>query len=522
MTAPRYDAVVVGGGPNGLAAAIALAGAGRATLLLEAQDEIGGAVKTAQLTLPGFHHDVFSAVYPAGAASPVFAAMDLAAHGLRWVQPEVAMAHVLEDGRAALLCRELDRTVASLDALAPGDGRRWRDQVAPYLRRFDALRDTMLAGFPPVRGAMKLLAGLGVEGALELARLLLASAEALADELFESEGSKAWLFGAALHGDVPVGGAGSAISGLYLNVLGHAVGWPSPEGGAGRLAHALAGKLRSLGGEVRTGAPVTAVHAAGGRVTGVALADGSRVAADVAILDTTPHALVRLAGDALPPAYVRKLVRWRYGTPTVKVDWALDGPIPWAAEAARAAGTVHVGGDAAAIRGAMLEVAAGRLPERPFLLAGQQSVADPTRAPAGRHTAWAYTHVPRGADVDAAVAAIEAQMERFAPGFRERVLARHVLGPGDLEARDANLVGGDVGGGSYGLDQLVFRPVPSLSPYRTPVRGLYLGSASTFPGGAVHGVPGHAAAHAALADDRLRAVTAPLRRLPFADRLPGR
>jgi len=508
----RFDAIVVGGGPNGLAAAIAFAEAGRSTLLLEARPRLGGAVATAELTLPGFHHDVFSSVYPAAAASPVFARMPLEQHGLRWVHPEVPMAHPLPDGRAAVLARELERTAASLDALAPGDGARWRELAEPYLARFGALRATMLGGFPPVAGGARLLAGLGVGGTLEFARLLLASAEALGGELFQSESSKAWLFGAALHGDVPVGGAGSAISGLYLNLLGHAVGWPSPEGGAGRLADALAGHLRALGGVTRTEACVARVEASGGRVSGVALADGETVTAPTVLLDVTPRQLVELAGAALPPTYVRRLMRFRYGQPTLKLDWALDGPIPWEATDARGAGTVHVGGEAPEIRAALLEVEAGRLPARPFLLSGQQSVADPTRAPAGKHTAWAYTHLPANADMEAAVEAAEAQIERFAPGFRDLILARHVLAPKQLEERNPNLVEGDVGGGSYGLDQLVFRPVPSLSPYRTPLRGLYLGSASTFPGGAVHGVPGDAAAHAALTDERLRRVT----RLPFA------
>ncbi|HST42741.1 MAG TPA: NAD(P)/FAD-dependent oxidoreductase [Conexibacter sp.] len=524
MSVPaRADAVVVGGGPNGLAAAIALAEAGRDVLLLEARERLGGAVATQELTLPGFHHDVFSSVYPAAAASPVFARLPLADHGLRWVQPQLPMAHPLPDGAAALLARDLDTTAASLNALAPGDGDRWRELAGPYLARFGALRETMLGGFPPVAGGAKLLAGLGLEGMLEFTRLLLASAEALGAELFGSDGSKAWLFGAALHGDVPVGGAGSAISGLYLNLLGHAVGWPSPEGGAARLTDALAGHLRALGGETRTGARVTGVEAAGGRVTGVRLEDGGRVEAATVILDTTPHALVELAGEALPADYVRKLVRFRYGQATLKLDWALDGPIPWEAPDVRRAGTVHVGGDASEIRSALLEVEAGRMPARPFLLAGQQSVADPTRAPAGKHTAWAYTHVPRQFDLDGAIDAAEGQMERFAPGFRDLVLRRHVLAPRDLQERNANLVGGDVGGGSYALDQLVFRPLPSLSPYRTPLRGLYLGSASTFPGGAVHGVPGNAAAKAALTDARMRRIVPPLppfargitKRLPF-------
>jgi phytoene dehydrogenase-like protein len=523
MSVPaRADAVVVGGGPNGLAAAIALAEAGRDVLLLEARERLGGAVATQELTLPGFHHDVFSSVYPAAAASPVFARLPLADHGLRWVQPQLPMAHPLPDGAAALLARDLDTTAASLNALAPGDGDRWRELAGPYLARFGALRETMLGGFPPIAGGTKLLAGLGLEGMLEFTRLLLASAEALGGELFGSDGSKAWLFGAALHGDVPVGGAGSAISGLYLNLLGHAVGWPSPEGGAARLTDALAGHLRALGGETRTGARVTAVDAAGGRVTGVTLEDGSRVEAATVILDTTPHALLELAGAALPQEYVRKLVRFRYGQATLKLDWALDGPIPWEAPDVRRAGTVHVGGDAIEIRNALLEVQAGRMPERPFLLTGQQSVADPTRAPAGRHTAWAYTHVPKVFDLDAAVDAVEAHVERFAPGFRDLIAGRHVLAPRDLEDRNVNLVGGDVGGGSYALDQLVFRPLPSLSPYRTPLRGLYLGSASTFPGGAVHGVPGNAAAKAAISDARLRRLVPPLPSLPSAltKRLP--
>ncbi len=508
----RYDAIVVGGGPNGLAAAIAFAEAGRSTLLLEARPQLGGAVATAELTLPGFHHDVFSSVYPAAAASPVFARLPLQDHGLRWIQPALPMAHPLPGGRAAVLAREVERTAASLDALAPGDGASWRELADPYLARFGALRATMLGGFPPVAGGARLLAGLGIGGTLEFTRLLLASAEALAGELFQSEGSKAWLFGAALHGDVPVGGAGSAISGLYLNLLGHAVGWPSPEGGAGRLAEALAGHFRALGGVARVGARVARVEVAGGRVSGVALGDGETVTAPTVLLDLTPRQLLELAGAALPATYVRRLTRYRYGQPTLKLDWALDGPIPWEAPEVRGAGTVHVGGDAPEIRHALLEVEAGRLPERPFLLAGQQSVADPTRAPAGKHTAWAYTHLPGDADMEAAVERAEAQVERFAPGFRDLIAGRHVLAPKGLEERNANLVGGDVGGGSYALDQLVFRPVPSLSPYRTPLRGLYLGSASTFPGGAVHGVPGDAAARAALTDERLRRVT----RLPLA------
>jgi phytoene dehydrogenase-like protein len=286
--------------------------------------------------------------------------------------------------------------------------------------------------------------------------------------------------------------------------LGHAVGWPSPEGGAQRLTDALASYLRELGGEIRTGAVVERIEAAGGRVTGVRLAGGERLAGEIVVADVMPHALVALAGDALSGRYRALVRRYRYGPATVKVDWALDGPIPWAAGEVRGAGTVHVAGAEDELVRTIAESERG-LPERPYLLLGQQSIADPSRAPEGKHTAWAYTHGPQqgidwSAELDRHVERVEAQVERFAPGFRDRILARHVMGPGDLERRNRNLVGGDVGGGSYRLAQVVFRPVPKISPYRTPLRGLYLGSAATFPGGAVHGVPGDAAARAALAD----------------------
>jgi phytoene dehydrogenase-like protein len=510
VTSASVDAVVVGGGPNGLSAAIALARGGRSVLVLEAQDRLGGAVATAELTLPGFHHDVFSSVYPAAAASPVFAGMPLERHGLRWVHPEIPMAHPHDDGRAAALMRDLDATAASLDALHPGDGAAWRDLARPYLRHFGAVRATMLSGFPPLKGPPRLVAGLGIRGTLEFAQLLLSSARSLGERLFDSPQSRGWLYGSAMHGDVAPDNAGSAISGVYLQVLGHAVGWPSPAGGAARLADALAGVLRSEGGEARTGARVAEVLTQRGRVSGVRTAEGDVVGARIVVCDTSPRGLLAMAEAALPDAYVRRLVAFRYGPSTVKVDWALDGPAPWTAPEARRAGTVHVGGTAPEIAQAISEAMTGTLPEQPFLLFGQQTVADPSRAPEGKHTAWAYTHVPRSIDWsregERFVERIEAQVERFAPGFRDLVLGRHVMDPGDLQIRDDNLEHGDVGGGSYELDQLVFRPVPSLSPYRTPLRGLYLGSASAFPGGAVHGIPGDAAARAALTDARLRRV----------------
>jgi phytoene dehydrogenase-like protein len=510
-----HDALVVGSGPNGLTAAITLARAGRRVLVLEAAPRAGGAVMTEELTLPGFHHDTFSAVHPAGAASPVFAAMPLDRHGLRWVHPPVCLAHPLPDGTAVALYRDLDRTGASLDAVRRGDGESWRAFAAPFVDSFDALRDTLLGGFPPVRAPLRLTAGIGPRGMLGFVGLLPMAAESLGERLFAGEGSRAWLYGSALHSDVPPSGRGSAIAAAYLMLLGHGAGWPSPEGGAGRLADALHAYLRELGGSVRTGASVTRVAVERRRVVGVELSGGERISAPLVIADTMPAALADLVGDALPARYARALRRYRYGPATLKVDWALDGPIPWTAPQAREAGTVHLGGSAPELLQSTAAMRTG-LPERPFMLLGQQSLADPTRAPAGKHTAWGYTHGPHTVDWAAEssrhVERMEAQVERFAPGFRERILARHVLTPAELERRNANLVGGDVGGGSYSLDQVLFRPVRSLAPYRTPVRGLYIGSAAAFPGGAVHGVPGHAAARLALTDARLARLTISRRR----------
>jgi len=493
-------AVVIGSGPNGLAAAIRLAEAGRPVLVLEAADRPGGAVRTEELTLPGFLHDTFSSVYPAGAASPVFARMGLERHGLEWVQPAACSAHPLPGGRAIALYRDIEATAASIDRTQLGDGGGWSDYVRPLLERFDAVRAMMLSGFPPVCGALRLTRR-GPREALRFAALVPDTATRLASRLFTGADARAWLYGAAMHGDVPPGGPGSAIAVVYLNLLGHAVGWPSPRGGAERLTDALVARLGELGGEVRCGARVTAIHASRRRVTGVTIEGGERMAAAIVVADVMPHALVDLAGEALPSAYRALLRRYRYGPATVKVDWALDGPIPWEAPEARQAGTIHLGGGEQDLLAAIAAARRGS-PERPFLLLGQQTIADPSRAPAGKHTAWAYTHGPRDLDWAAQtprwVERMEAHVEQYAPGFCQRILARHVLGPAELQARNANLVGGDVGGGTYRLDQVLFRPLPSPSPYRTPIRGLVIGSAATFPGGAVHGVPGDAAARAAL------------------------
>lgn len=501
------DAVVIGAGPNGLSAAIRLARTGLDVVVCEGADAPGGAVKSEGLTLDGFVSDTFSAVYPAAAASPVFRRLPLEAHGLAWVHPPVAMAHPMPDGRAGALYRDLDRTVDNLNDLCSGDGDAWRRWVTPYLENLPALRRTLLGGFPPMRGALPLAVGLGLTGTLEFARLLLLPAAQLASELFEGPHARAWLYGSVLHGDVPPEESGSAIAGGYLQILGHAAGWPSPRGGAGRLTDALASYLRSIGGEVRTATPVARIVSDGRRVAGVVTAGGDRLRAGIVVTTTTPHALLRLTGDRMPRRYADRLSRYRYGPRTVKIDWALSEPTPWTAAEARVAGTVHVGGETAAVTAQTSAVRDGRIPERPFMLFGQQSLADPSRAPAGHHTAWAYARVPAqvtGPDeVIAHAERMTDQVERFAPGFRDVVLARHVQGPSDLQERDPNLVGGDVGAGSYALDQTIFRPLPSLVPYATPIRGLWLGGASTFPGGAVHGVPGWAAASYAVAARRI-------------------
>ena len=344
------NTVVIGAGPNGLAAAIRLAEAGHQVTVLEAADRAGGAVRTDELTLPGFRHDTFSSVYPAGAASPVFARMPLERHGLRWIHPGACYAHPLPAGRAVALHRELDATEASLEAANAGDGRAWRAFVEPLLGGFDAIRSTMLAGFPPIGGSLRLLSELGPLGAARFGLLVPGSAQGLGRRLFAGPGSRAWLYGSAGHGDVPPTDAGSAVAVTYLNLMGHAVGWPSPAGGAERLTDALTGYLRELGGELRPDTPVEAIESVHGRVTGVRTRGDQRLPADVVVATVMPHALVALAGDALARPYRALLCRYRYGPATIKVDWALDGPIPWDAPEPRVAGTVHVGGRRAGAR----------------------------------------------------------------------------------------------------------------------------------------------------------------------------
>jgi phytoene dehydrogenase-like protein len=465
------DAVVVGAGPNGLAAAVTLAEAGLSVLVREAADGVGGGARTLPLTLPGFLHDRCSAIHPLAAGSPFFRRLGLASRGVRWIDPPAAAAHPFDDGTAALLVRSVDDTGAQLGP----DAEAWRALLGPLAAEFDALADETLGALVRVPRRPLLLARFGVSA--------LRSARALAEERFRGPRARALFAGLAAHAVRPLEAAPSAAFGLVLAAAAHAVGWPFPEGGAQRIPDALASILRERGGAVETGAEVAALD--------------DLPPARLVLLDLTPRQVLRIAGARLPAGYRRALSRFRYGPGVFKLDCALSAPIPWRAPECGRAGTVHLGGTLEEIAAAERAVARGEMPERPFVLVAQHTVFDPTRAPPGRHTAWAYCHVPHGFRGDA-TAALEAQLERFAPGFREVVLARSARGPAALERENPNLVGGDVGAGENSLRQIVFRPAARAVPWSTPVPGLFLCSASTPPGGGVHGMCGWHAARAAL------------------------
>lgn len=511
------DAVVVGAGPNGLVAANALADAGWDVVLVEEQDEVGGAVRSAEVTAPGFTNDLFSAFYPLAAASPIIRDLGLESHGLAWSHAPEVMAHALDDGRAAVLHRDRDATAAGLEAEAAGDGDAWLAMCAEWQRVRDPVLDALFTPFPPVAAGLRILRRLKAADTLDLARLAVLPVRRLADERFRGYGAKLILTGNAMHADIPPDAAGSGVFGWLLAMLGQEVGFPVPQGGAGELAQALRRRAESLGAQVRTGTPVTEVLVEGGRAAGVRLADGGVVRTRRAVLaDVTAPALYRrlLARQQLPPRLLRDLDRFQWDNPTVKVNWALDHPVPWQNPGAAGAGTVHLGVDDTGFVDFAADLSAGRAPQRPFLLFGQMTTADPTRSPAGTESAWAYTHLPAGRwdeqQVDEHVERMEQAVERVAPGFRGHQVARHVQRPSDLEAADANLVGGAVNGGTSALhQQLVFRPAPGLGRPETPVPGLFLAGASAHPGGGVHGACGWNAARAALGDDGL---TGPVRR----------
>lgn len=468
------DAIVIGSGPNGLGAAITLAGAGRSVTVFEAQDTVGGGARSEKLTLPGFVHDVCSAVHPLAVSSPLFRSLPLERHGLAWVHPQLPLAHPLDGGTAAILHRSLDATAA---ALGP-DEAAYRRLMSPLVRDWDKLVPQLLGPLLRVPRHPLAMARFGLRAAR--------SARGLAERTFRDEPARALFAGLAAHSMLPLEQPLTASIGLFLGAAGHAVGWPFARGGSQAIADALADHLRSLGGEIVTGRSVDSLD--------------DLPPADVFMLDVTPRQATRIAGSRLPDRYVRRLDRYRYGPGAFKVDFALDAPIPWTAEACGRAGTVHVGGTLAEIAGAERAVAEGGHPDQPFVLVAQQSLFDPTRAPEGKHTAWAYCHVPNGSTVDM-TDRIEAQIERFAPGFRERVLARRVTSPAGFEQHNANYVGGDIAGGAHDGLQLLFGPALRPVPYSTPARGVYICSSSTPPGAGVHGMCGYFAARAALRGD---------------------
>ena len=467
------DAIVVGSGPNGLAAAITLARAGRSVRVLEAQPTLGGGARSAELTLPGFIHDRCSAIHPLAAGSPFFRSLPLARHGLAWIQPLVAVAHPLDGGNAAVLSGSFSETCESLAE----DGDAYRRLISPFVQDWERLTPELLGPVLHVPRHPVLLARFGL--------LALQSASGLARRSFRGEAARALFAGLAAHSFLPLEAMGSASFALVLAAAGHAVGWPLPRGGSQKISDALAAHLRELGGEIATSRPVTDVR------------ELSRERA--VLLDLTAWEAARVAGSRLSDAYRERLARFPHGPSVFKIDYALDGAIPWLAEPCRRAGTVHLGGTLAEIAASERHVARGELPERPFVLLAQQSLFDTTRAPAGQHTTWAYCHIPRGCTVDC-TGVIEAQIERFAPGFRERILMRHISDPGVLTAGNANLDGGDISGGANDLWHLLARPIFSATPYRTPARGLYHCSSSTPPGGGVHGMCGHHAANAVLTE----------------------
>jgi phytoene dehydrogenase-like protein len=465
-------AIVVGSGPNGLAAAITLARAGLSVTVLEAAETIGGGMRSAELTLPGFTHDICSAIHPMAVASPFFRSLPLTEYGLEWIHPDVPLAHPLDDGTGALLERSLDDTATRLGR----DARAYHHLFAPLIEQGDRLLDAVLQPLLPPRHPIH-LARFGLTA--------LRSADGLARGRFHGERARALFAGMAAHSVVPLTALGSAAVGLVLGMAGHRGGWPIPRGGSGSIARALAGYAQSLRVRIVTGHRVK--HA-------TELGD-----ADVVLFDLTPRELLNIAAEHLSRRYRRRLGRFRYGPATFKMDWALSEPIPWRAAECRRAGTVHVGGTIRDIARSERDAWEGRDTSRPFVILAQPSLFDETRAPPAKHTAWAYCHVPHGSATEAAER-IEAQIERFAPGFRDVVLARHCIGPADLERYNANYVGGDVVGGANTLRQTLARPVLAVDPYRVHTRGherWFICSASTPPGGGVHGMGGyHAAMHA--------------------------
>ncbi|MGI5216183.1 phytoene desaturase family protein [Plantactinospora sp. CA-290183] len=513
MTVPgeSADAIVVGAGHNGLVAANLLADAGWDVLVLEATGEAGGAVRSAEVTAPGYLSDLYSAFYPLGFASPVLRRLDLAGYGLDWRHAPDVLAHLFPDDRAVVLNRDPGVTAASVERFGVGDGQRWLDAYDEWRRISAPLLDALFSPFPPVRGAVALAGRLRTAGLLRLARRLVVPVRRLGAELFVGPGAPALLAGSALHTDLSPDDAGSGVYGWLLTMLGQQVGWPVPVGGAQRITDALVARLRDRGGRIRHHTAVDRVLVARGRAMGVRSVDGALWRARRAVLADVPAPALFLdlvGGRWLPPRLVEDLAHFRWDGSTVKVDYALAGPVPWRNPAVAGAGTLHLGGDLDGLSRYAGALARDELPAEPFVLAGQLTVADPGRSPAGTESFWAYTHLPfrrhwSAEEVAERVAAMETVLERAAPGFGALVRGRHVAGPAELAAGDPSLVGGALGGGTAAAyQQLFLRPVPGLGRADTPVDRLFLASASAHPGAGVHGAPGANAARAALARDR--------------------
>jgi phytoene dehydrogenase-like protein len=467
-------AAIIGSGPNGLSAAITLARAGVDTTVFEGRETIGGAASTAEITLPGFHHDLGSSIYPMGAASPFFRSLPLAKHGLRWIEPDAPLAHPLDDGTAVMLEHDLAATAAGLGP----DGAAWLRLMRRLVDHWPDLCEEILKPVIHLPSHPILMARFGLFAALP--------ATVLARTLFRGQRARALFAGSAAHSVLPLERSFSSAVGLVLGAAGHAAGWPIAAGGAQSISNALASYLHSLGGRIETGRTI------------ISLAELHDY--DIILCDISPRQLSHIAGSELSPAYRRSLEAWRYGPGAFKVDWALSEPIPWRAQECLRAATVHLAGtleETAASERAPWSESAARIHPRPFVLVAQPSLFDPTRSPAGKHTAWGYCHVPNAFE-GSALNAIEAQVERFAPGFRDCILVRKVWSTADFEAWNPNLIGGDLSGGAMTLTQLLFRP--TSWQYRTSNRRIYLCSASTPPGGGVHGMCGHHAALTALRD----------------------